>query len=108
MYCQRIARLTEATPANSLHLVLQPDPKSIVGVPAEPGGPSPAALRRDAAPESRPSDDFKLRRLEHNHVYPGDCVSFLQRVKELHPDGVFDLAFADPPYNLAERLQQLG
>jgi site-specific DNA-methyltransferase (adenine-specific) len=35
-------------------------------------------------------------------VHHGDCVAFLNRVAELHPDGLFDLAFADPPYNLAK------
>lgn len=35
-----------------------------------------------------------------NEVYQGDCVSFLEKVSELNPEGLFDLAFADPPYNL--------
>ncbi len=34
--------------------------------------------------------------IERNKVYRADCVAFLERV----PPGVFDLAFADPPYNL--------
>ncbi len=38
--------------------------------------------------------------LERDKVYLGDCVAFLKRVETLHPEGVFDLAFADPPYNL--------
>ncbi len=41
-----------------------------------------------------------LEHLETNRVYQGDCVSFLNRISALHPEGVFDLAFADPPYNL--------
>jgi site-specific DNA-methyltransferase (adenine-specific) len=41
--------------------------------------------------------------LEENHVYAGDCVSFLQRLKLLRPEGSFDLAFADPPYNLEKK-----
>ena len=44
-----------------------------------------------------------LERLETNRVYLGDCVSFLKKVKALHPEGVFDLAFADPPYNLEKK-----
>jgi len=31
-----------------------------------------------------------------------DCVSFLRHVAQRHPEGLFDLAFADPPYNLAK------
>lgn len=100
---RRIASLAEATAENSLHLVLPHDPKSSAGGPAGQGGSQPAAARiagNGADGVTRPPDDFKLTALELNHVYLGDCVSFLQRVKELHPDGVFDLAFADPPYNL--------
>jgi len=40
--------------------------------------------------------------LSDNDVYLGDCVSFLNRVSEIYPEGVFDLAFADPPYNLSK------
>ena len=39
---------------------------------------------------------------ERDQVVLGDCVSFLDRVAAAHPEGVFDLAFADPPYNLAK------
>jgi site-specific DNA-methyltransferase (adenine-specific) len=42
----------------------------------------------------------KVTEIEPNQVYQGDCVSFLHRVTKLHPGGLFDLAFADPPYNL--------
>jgi DNA modification methylase len=40
--------------------------------------------------------------LESNQVYSGDCCSFLRRVCEVHPQGIFDMAFADPPYNLSK------
>src|ERR1043166_1192537 len=45
-------------------------------------------------------DGIAFERLESNNVYSGDCCSFLRRVCEINPDGVFDMAFADPPYNL--------
>ena len=38
--------------------------------------------------------------LAQDNVYHTDCVSFLSKTAGLHPQGVFDLAFADPPYNL--------
>src|ERR1044071_280871 len=38
--------------------------------------------------------------VQPNEVYHGDCISFLGRVSELHPEGIFNLCFADPPYNL--------
>lgn len=100
---RRIANLTEATAENSLHLVLHHDPKSSASVAVEQGSPQSAVARiagNGADGVTRPPDDFKLTALELNRVYRGDCVAFLQRVKELHPDGAFDLAFADPPYNL--------
>ena len=50
----------------------------------------------------------KLDSLQTNHVYLGDCISFLERVKSLFPQGVFDLAFADPPYNLKKNYASYG
>lgn len=97
---QRIARLTAATAENSVHLVLQPDLRPSAGVPVGPGGPPPGVATMANAGGPSPANDCKLAAVEFNQVYPGDCVAFLQRVKQLHPDGVFDLAFADPPYNL--------
>jgi DNA modification methylase len=47
-----------------------------------------------------------LKAIELNKVYQGDCISFLARVSALHPDGLFDLAFADPPYNLKKSYDQ--
>lgn len=42
----------------------------------------------------------QLSVIEPDTVYEGDCVAFLDQVAALHPRGLFDLAFADPPYNL--------
>jgi site-specific DNA-methyltransferase (adenine-specific) len=35
-----------------------------------------------------------------NKVVNDDCVSFIDEVVMKHPNGVFDIAFSDPPYNL--------
>lgn len=43
---------------------------------------------------------WNFRQLEEDSVYLGDCIPFLQRVSDVYPNGVFDLVFADPPYNL--------
>jgi DNA modification methylase len=40
--------------------------------------------------------------IEPDRVHLGDCIPFLGRIATQHPEGVFDLAFADPPYNLAK------
>lgn len=51
--------------------------------------------------ELNKTEEWKnLKELKINEVYNGDTVSFLNRTSELHPEGLFDLAFADPPYNL--------
>ena len=105
---QRLALLTDATPENGLHVI-----QTVRGVEVrdakaaahqwgeatdEPAGED---ARPTIEPGRRPALQFsKLSSLELNRVYEGDCVSFLQRVKELNPRGAFDLAFADPPYNL--------
>jgi DNA modification methylase len=34
--------------------------------------------------------------VEHNHLYPGDCIEGLAKL----PQGSIDLAFADPPFNI--------
>jgi hypothetical protein len=50
----------------------------------------------------------KLSEIKSDHVYQGDCISFLRRVAELHPEGLFDMAFADPPYNLKKSYDSYG
>ncbi len=34
-------------------------------------------------------------------LYQADCLTFMDRVAEAHPDGRFDMIFADPPYFLS-------
>lgn len=66
----------------------------------ERGGPVrwPAAEQKS----STARDWQKLDRINLDEVYCGDSISFLERVAELHPGGLFDLVFADPPYNLSK------
>jgi site-specific DNA-methyltransferase (adenine-specific) len=35
-----------------------------------------------------------------NKVLNIDCIQFVEGLKEKYPDGVYDIAFSDPPYNL--------
>lgn len=35
-----------------------------------------------------------------NQVLFGDAITHMNKIKSKHPDGYFDLCFADPPYNL--------
>ena len=87
----RIRTLTEVEGGRSLHVIQRlPLTISLTNSPR---------IRRSAPPSS---SQMQLATLERDKVYLGDCVSFLQRVHELHPEGVFELAFADPPYNLAK------
>lgn len=43
------------------------------------------------------NDAFEFRLDE---IYVEDCISFLRKTAARHPEGSFDLVFADPPYNL--------
>jgi len=36
-----------------------------------------------------------------SRLYQGDCIAVMDRMIEEHPDGCFDMIFADPPYFLS-------
>ena len=99
---QRLALLTDATEQSGLHVIQTgrgvevPNAKAVGWSADLQIGSADIPERKQNAKQSFDALDT----LETNHVYEGDCVSFLQRVKELQPRGAFDLAFADPPYNL--------
>lgn len=90
---ERIRVLTEVEGERGLH-VIQLARKAERRAPARPVPeiPNPRAKAGSGTPA-----------LEYDQVHLGDCISFLQRVAKEHPEGVFDLAFADPPYNLAKK-----
>lgn len=45
--------------------------------------------------------NFELDNFEYlNSVVKMDCIDFMENIKKQYPGGVYDLAFADPPYNL--------
>lgn len=56
-----------------------------------------------ASADPKPGACQELFGLQTDTVYQGDCVAFLKRVRMLHTKGAFDLAFADPPYNLEKK-----
>jgi len=94
---ERLCKLTSGSPP-LLHLVNSPGrfrQRVALSVSSQPaiGGASGSAFAR-------------LHQVEPDRVYVGDCISFLHRVEVLHPNGLFDLAFADPPYNLAKAYGQ--
>ena len=102
---QRLALLTDATRENALHLIQTGRGLEVRDAKARNAnlqiGSAASASTNATEPGRRPALQFAdLASLETNHVYEGDCIPFLQRAKELHPRGAFDLAFADPPYNL--------
>lgn len=43
-----------------------------------------------------------LDSLRLNEVYSGECISFLDKISSIYPEGIFDMVFADPPYNLSK------
>ncbi len=59
------------------------------------------AEKRSASPKELP---FRLSWADPEHgiwLYHADCLTFMDRVIERHPDGCFDMIFADPPYFLS-------
>jgi site-specific DNA-methyltransferase (adenine-specific) len=91
---ERIAGLTPSPAGGRLHVIQ----RGLAFSPAARHGDGHFTLMPDALVAEAPPT--RLRKLERNEVYAADCVSFLQRVEKLHPEGAFDLVFADPPYNL--------
>ncbi len=54
-------------------------------------------------------DNYKIQKtsnkendFEANRVIHQSCIDYLTDLKIQYPEGIFDLAFADPPYNLAK------
>jgi site-specific DNA-methyltransferase (adenine-specific) len=91
---ERIFALTKQDGANHLHVV-----QNKAGVEAV-SSPTLSVINSGS---DWPHDEWaKLTALELNEVYQGECISFLDKVSALHPQGVFDMAFADPPYNLSK------
>lgn len=33
------------------------------------------------------------------YLYQTDCIKFMDTLIEKYPEGIFDMIFADPPYN---------
>ena len=93
---ERIAKLSGANSGNSLHLVA-----------AFPASQQIEVDEIKRVTFSVPKKSFaKLSAIKPDSVYAGDCIPFLKRAEVLHPDGTFDLAFADPPYNLEKKYGQ--
>ncbi len=93
---ERIAKLSGANSGNSLHLVA-----------AFPASRQTEVDEIKRVTFSASTKSFaKLSAVKPNTIHAGDCISFLKRVEALHPDGAFDLAFADPPYNLEKKYSQ--
>jgi site-specific DNA-methyltransferase (adenine-specific) len=84
-------------------------PEEILQFAPLPFGPGKVVVAGSVPLPPRKAGDRtfdKLPRIELDQVYAGDCISFLHRVEVLHPKGLFDLAFADPPYNLEKNYSQ--
>lgn len=56
-------------------------------------------------PASTREDTGNRRRIAHENadrIIAGDCLKAMHDMQAEHPEGLFDLVFADPPYNLAK------
>lgn len=88
----RIDSLTKLEGASCLHVIQSKKDISVTQ------NPSSSAL--NSLYSQKTSEWPYLKSLESNRVYQGDCISFLEKISSLYPQGIFDLVFADPPYNL--------
>lgn len=90
---ERIRALTVGEDATGLHVIQLPPKKPERRPPARLAseGVAPRAGSETGAP------------VAVDQVLQADCVAYLNTLAAQHPEGVFDLAFADPPYNLAKQ-----
>jgi len=91
---EQIRGLTVRDGVTGLHVIQLPRKKADRRLPARPvevqaSACSPDTLKRELQPLDQ--------------VLQADCVAYLNELAGQHPEGVFDLAFADPPYNLAKK-----
>jgi site-specific DNA-methyltransferase (adenine-specific) len=90
----RIFDLTENNGATYLHIIQSEASISVA--------PSPISAATPTGSNWLVDEWNDLLSLKVNEVYQGECISFLDRISSLYPEGVFDMAFADPPYNLSK------
>jgi len=94
----RIVQLTEEE--SKLLFVTETSNESLESLPIEQNVSMPISKSglNQASPESTP--------LKWNTVYQEDCMLFMRRLLSTYPDGIFDLVFADPPYNLEKKYDE--
>ena len=90
---ERIRALLAGEDLSGLHVIQLPPKKA-----ERRAAPQPVGVQASTCPPDTLKRELQLC----DEVHLGDCVSFLDTVAVAHPEGVFDLAFADPPYNLAK------
>src|SRR5271157_350342 len=96
---QRVFDLTEKTPAEAFIFVIIEEEENLA---------TNAYSTNEASSSNRiDADNDRNARIEpllqRNAVINEDCIEFLEHVMKNQPRGVFDLIFADPPYNLAKQ-----
>jgi DNA modification methylase len=85
---ERIRALTAGEDVSGLHVIQLPSKKG--------------ERRHPVRPASETTNAQSQVPIERDQVLKRDCVEYLNELAVQHPEGVFDLAFADPPYNLAK------
>lgn len=89
----RIQALTAGEGVSGLHVIQLPPKKTERRPPARLA--SEGVVHRAGSETGAP--------VAVDQVLEADCVAYLNTLAAQHPEGVFDLAFADPPYNLAKQ-----
>jgi len=102
----RIVQLTGEE--SKLLFITETSNESLESLPIEPSlcalleqnvsTPISKPVLNQASPEWTP--------LEWNTVYQEDCLLFMRQLLSTYPDGIFDLVFADPPYNLEKKYDE--
>lgn len=102
----RIVQLTEEE--SKLLFVTETSNESLEYLPIEPS--LRALLEQNVSmPISKPGLNQaspEWTPLKWNTVYQEDCMLFMRQLLSAYPDGIFDLVFADPPYNLEKKYDE--
>lgn len=95
---ERILALTKDKQASHLHVI-----QDVPGIENDTCSETPIV---EPGPFWPPDEWEELKKLDKNTIYEGQCTSFMHRIYGFYPEGVFDMAFADPPYNLNKGYNQ--
>ena len=101
IYQQPRERIITPTTGSPLDGVVFEDGRD--GPPGRPSGESKIGAPKSASPEHFRGRALPAYRDDAHGIflYQGDCLEILDAIAAKHPEGCFDMIFADPPYFLS-------